>query len=168
MKRWITGLALACLFGAVQARGASSSVTGVVTRVADGDTFWLRVQGAGAEPGAKPIKVRLLGIDAPEHCQAWGAQAKAALESRVLNRQVALRVRTTDDYRRSVATLELGGEDIGAWMVSRGHAWSTRFHRSPGVYAAQERSARAARRGLFASGDPVEPGAFRKAHGPCP
>lgn len=168
MKRCIVAVVCVFALGAAHARGAASSVTGVVTRVADGDTFWLRVQGADGEPGAKPIKVRLLGIDAPETCQAWGAQAKAALESRVLNRQVILRVRTTDDYRRSIATLELGGEDIGAWMVSRGHAWSTRFHRSPGVYAAQERAARAARRGLFASNDAVEPGAFRKARGPCP
>lgn len=168
MKRCVVGITLACLLGVAQARGAASSVTGVVTRVADGDTFWLRVQGADAEPNAKPIKVRLLGIDAPEYCQAWGPQSKTALESRVLNRRVTLRVRTTDDYRRSVATLELGGEDIGAWMVARGHAWSTRFHRSLGVYAAQERAARAARRGLFSAADPVEPGAFRKAHGPCP
>jgi micrococcal nuclease len=167
MKQWFIGLAVACALGTAQARGAGSSVTGVVTRVADGDTFWLRVQGTAAEQIGKPIKVRLLGIDAPEQCQAWGPQAKAALESRVLNRRVTLRVRTTDDYRRSLATLELGGEDIGAWMVSRGHAWSTRFHRSLGAYATQERAARAARRGLFALNDPVEPGAFRKAHGPC-
>lgn len=168
MKRWAVGVTLVCALVAAQARGTASSVTGVVTRVADGDTFWLRVQGASAEPIAKPIKVRLLGIDAPEHCQAWGPEAKAALESRVLNRRVTLRVRSTDDYRRSLATLELGGEDIGAWMVARGHAWSTRFHRSLGPYAAQERAARAARRGLFAAADAVEPGAFRKAHGPCP
>ena len=158
------GAALLVLSFGVQAQ------VGIVTRVADGDTLWVRVEEAG--PGAgkrspKPLKVRLLGIDAPERCQAWGPQAKVALEARVLNRRVHLQGRASDDYQRRLARLELDGEDIAAWMVEHGHAWNSHFRRHSGAYAAQERAARAARRGLFADRAAIEPRQFRKAHGPC-
>ena len=149
---------------------SSAALNGTVTRVADGDTLWVRLDHSDsqADPGRhKSLKIRLQGIDAPERCQAWGVQAKAALEGRVLHRRVRLKSSATDDYHRSIATLDLDGEDIGAWMVGQGHAWSARFHRSAGPYAAQERAARSARRGLFAEAGAVEPRRFRKAHGPC-
>ena len=146
-----------------------SAQTGTVTRVTDGDTLWVRLDGSGGAPVAlrRPIKVRLQGIDAPERCQAWGPEAKAALESRVLHRQVRLHVRAADTYHRSIAIVELDGDDVGAWMVGRGHAWSARFRRSPGAYAAQERAAREARRGLFRDSAAIEPREFRKSHGSC-
>ncbi len=137
------------------------ALSGVVTRVADGDTLWVR------PAGGKPVKVRLQGIDAPEHCQHWGEQARAALASRVLHRQVAVHTRAHDDYQRAIARVELNGEDVAAWMVREGHAWSYRYRRSPGPYAGQERRARAARRGLFGQPAAVEPRVFRKTHGPC-
>ena len=149
---------------------SASAQIGTVTRVTDGDTLWVRLDGPGGTPlnVRKPIKVRLQGIDAPERCQAWGPEAKAALESRVLHRRVRLQVRASDTYHRSIAIVELDGDDVGAWMVGRGHAWSARFRRSPGAYAVQERAAREARRGLFRDSAPIDPRAFRKSHGPCP
>ena len=140
--------------------GGAQALDGVVTRVTDGDTLWVR------PVGGKPVKVRLQGIDAPERCQAWGEQARAALASRVLNRQVAVRTRAYDDYKRAIAHVELHGDDVAAWMVREGHAWSYRYRRSLGPYAEQEQQARAARRGLFAQ-PAVEPRVFRKTHGPC-
>lgn len=141
--------------------GSAHALSGIVTRVTDGDTLWVR-----PADGGRPVKVRLQGIDAPERCQAWGPQARAALASRVLHRRVQVRTRAYDDYQRAIGHLELQGEDIAAWMVREGHAWSARFHRSPGPYAAQEQQARAAGRGLFASAA-VEPRVFRKTHGSC-
>jgi micrococcal nuclease len=152
--------ALCWLWALLLCSGGAQALSGVVTRVADGDTLWVRPLGG------KPVKVRLQGIDAPERCQAWGEQARAALESRVLHRQVAVRTRAYDDYQRAIAHVELNGEDVAAWMVREGHAWSYRYRRSPGPYAAQEQQARAARRGLFAQ-PAVEPRMFRKTHGPC-
>jgi hypothetical protein len=50
--------------------------------VSDGDTVWVQpLQGGEA------YKVRLQGIDAPEICQPWGPQARAALHA-VLQGQV--------------------------------------------------------------------------------
>lgn len=139
---------------------------GRVTLVIDGDTVWIRPEGLPGETN-KPRPFRLRDIDAPEICQPWGPQAKAALESRVLQRHVRLRSHATDDYRRSVVTLEVDGEDIGAWMVQHGHAWNSRYRRHPGAYAPLEDAARRARRGLFAQADALAPRQFRKMHGSC-
>jgi micrococcal nuclease len=140
--------------------GSAEALSGVVTHVSDGDTIWVRPEGG------KPVKVRLQGIDAPERCQAWGAQSRAALASRVLHRPVRVQTKARDSYDRIVGSLELNGEDIGAWMVREGHAWSDHYRRRAGPYAQQEREARAARRGLFAQAA-MEPRVFRKSHGPC-
>ncbi|MDH5539450.1 MAG: thermonuclease family protein, partial [Rhizobacter sp.] len=128
-----------------------------------GDTLWVRVDGRSG----KPLKLRLHGIDAPEPCQAWGAQAAAALREQALHRRVSVQTRVTDSYGRTVARLLRDGEDLGAWMVREGHAWNDGFARRPGPYAQQQREARAARRGLFADADAIEPRLFRRQHGAC-
>lgn len=138
-------------------------IEGTITRVSDGDTVWMQPDGGKRAP----IKLRLQGIDAPERCQAWGEQSRAALAARVLQRRVAVSVRSKDDYGRALGTLTLDGEDINAWMVGHGHAWSARWHRSVGIYGTQEQSARASRKGLFAQQDAIEPRHFRKSHGSC-
>ncbi|APW37204.1 hypothetical protein RD110_08325 [Rhodoferax koreense] len=133
-----------------------------VTYVTDGDTLWVR-----PEAGSPPRKLRLDGIDAPEICQVHGVAAREALMRRVLHRQVMVSSRATDDYQRTLVTLHLDGEDLGRWMVAQGHAWSYRYHRSAGPYAAEEKSARRAGRGLFADVGAERPRDFRKSHGSC-
>jgi micrococcal nuclease len=156
MRRWRLVVVLALCAAPAWA------LTGVVTHVTDGDTVWVRTADQTR------VKLRLQGIDAPERCQAWGPQARDALAGRVLHRPVEVQTRARDDYGRTIGQLTLQGEDIGAWMVGEGHAWSARYRRSLGPYAAQEAAARAARRGLFAQPEAaVEPRAFRQQHGPC-
>ncbi len=151
-----------------QAQAADLPAGGVVTRVSDGDTLWIRPDAPPGGRQAKPFKLRLQGIDAPERCQAWGPQAQAALAARVLHRRVELQSRgASDDYGRALGNVLLAGEDVSGWMVSQGHAWSYRHRRSPGPYAAQEQAARQSGKGLFADPRAVEPREFRKAHGPC-
>ncbi len=111
--------------------------------------------------------MRLDGLDAPERCQAGGAQARAALEARVLGRRVFVAARARDAYGRVIGTLRVDGEDIGAWLVEHGHAWSYRFRTHAGPYAAHEARARAARRGVFGQPGAMEPRRFRREHGPC-
>ncbi|MCW7541516.1 thermonuclease family protein [Aquabacterium sp. A7-Y] len=147
------------------ARREPVSATGKVTRVSDGDTLWLQLDGAGRK---RPIKLRLEGIDAPESCQPWGAQARQALSGRLLGRQVRLSLRGRDRYRRWLGNVSLQGEDVSAWMVREGHAWSYRSGRGGGPYARQEAEARARRRGLFGAIDPMPPRVFRQWHGACP
>ncbi|MBI2768193.1 MAG: thermonuclease family protein [Burkholderiales bacterium] len=157
-RNFFTALLIALAACAVQAR----SVEGVVNHVTDGDSIWVRPAGGG-----EALQVRLQGIDAPEICQAHGRQAREALASRLLHRTVRVDVRARDAYQRSVGRVSIGGQDIAAWLVANGHAWSTHYQRRAGPYAQEEAKARQARRGLWAADAPEEPKAFRKRHGSC-
>ena len=140
----------------------ASNWSGSVTHVSDGDTLWVAPQSGGP-----PRKIRLDGIDAPESCQRFGPAARDALRERVLHRRVEVATRRLDEYRRELARVTIDGQDLGAWMVAQGNAWSYRYRRDPGPYAAEEQAARRARRGLFADPAAQVPREFRKTHGPC-
>lgn len=154
-------LSLCC---ALLCTGASFGkvLTGVVTRVSDGDTLWVRL----AE-GGEPVKVRFQGVDAPEACQPGGPQASQALKARTLHQTVQITTRARDDYGRLLARVQMGDDDLAGWMVAQGHAWSYHYRGRDGPYAPEQRSARSARRGLWAVATPMEPREFRKQHGAC-
>ncbi len=154
----------AVLFLLALVAGLSASARplhGVVSHVTDGDTLWVRP--AGDRP---PVQVRMQGLDAPEICQAFGTQARDALAARVLHRTVRVSTRARDKYQRSVGSVSLEGQDVGAWLVQRGYAWSTRYRGRAGPYAHEEAQARQGRVGLWAAGA-VEPRVFRRRHGSC-
>jgi micrococcal nuclease len=153
--------ASAALLLALAAPAGARALHGRVTYVTDGDTIWVRPVDGPA------VQVRLQGIDAPEICQAFGVQARDALASRLLYRQVELDVRAQDAYERTLARVSLQGQDVGAWLVAGGWAWSSSFRHRAGPYAQQEKDAREARRGLWAGEAPLEPRSFRKQHGSC-
>lgn len=141
---------------------AALQLQGVVTRVTDGDTLWLR-----PAPGARPVKLRLQHIDAPEICQAGGAAARRALEAMVLGQPVRVLGSVRDDYGRRLARVLRGEVDVGEQLVREGHAWNSRFRGRRGPYAAAEAQARAQRRGVFADARAEPPREFRRRHGPC-
>lgn len=134
----------------------------MVDYVVDGDTLHVRPLKGGAVR-----HVRLDALDAPEICQLWGPQARQALQQRVLHQRVQVSSRARDVYGRQIARVRLKGEDVGAWLVAQGHAWSSGRHRRKGGYAAQEALARAQSRGLFATGLAQSPADFRRQHGSC-
>ncbi len=145
--------------------------SGVVTRVVDGDTVWVKVaeRSKGARSG-EVLKVRIVGIDAPEICQPGGPQALDALRGHVLGQTVTLSSpssRSHDDYGRVLATLDKQGEDVGRWMVRRGQAWSYSYRGHPGPYAVEQAQARSSGAGLFAQVAAENPRSFRKRHGSC-
>lgn len=114
--------------------------------ITDGDT--LRVNGT---------KVRLFGIDAPERhqsCQssdglayACGVEATKALADFLGGREVDCRVVDIDRYGRSVAVCQVGGTDIGGWLVSNG--WAVAYRRYSVDYVDEEQVARQAKAGLW-------------------
>ncbi|MCY1364111.1 MAG: nuclease [Betaproteobacteria bacterium HGW-Betaproteobacteria-9] len=134
-----------------------------VTRVFDGDTLWVKPL-----EGGKYRKLRLDGLDAPEICQPGGLLARDALAARVLRQVVTVNERHRDHYGRALVHLTHQGEDVGAWLVVRGHAWAYRWRYGEGVYAVQESQARAKKKGIFADRDAEVPRDFRRRHGPCP
>jgi micrococcal nuclease len=135
---------------------------GTVTHVTDGDTLWVRPVSGDAS-----VQIRLLDLDAPEGCQLFGPEAKQALRERVLDQPVRVRTQGLDDYGRQLGRVELRRQDIGAWLVSNGFAWSMRFHGKNGRYAALEAVAREQRRGLWAVPGALDPRSFRKLFGRC-
>ena len=154
----LAALALLCAAPA----SATERFVAIVTHVTDGDTLWVRRHAQAA-----PIQLRLDGMDAPEICQDHGPAARAALAGLVLHRTVVVTIRARDRFDRSIARVRLSGDDAGRWMVRQGHAWSHRFRRSGGPYAAEEALARGGRLGLWARPAPLEPRLFRKGHGAC-
>ena len=166
MKVWWLGacFALAALGAAAQDSSDQDEVYSArVSRVFDGDTVWVKPLAGG-----KYRKLRLEGIDAPEICQSGGEASRDVLARRVLNQVVEVRVRAQDDYGRGVARLKHEGDDVAAWLVINGQAWSYRWRRSPGPFADEEALARKSRRGVFKDVAAESPRDFRKRHGPCP
>lgn len=147
---------------AVAAAAATPLLEGRVSRVTDGDSLWLEP----VPPGA-PVQLRLQGIDAPEICQAWGPQARAALSDWVLGRTVRVKTSGLDTHGRTLGTVYLDERNINQAMVEEGHAWSSRFKYDRGPYVAAERMARALSRGLNRDGAAIMPREFRQQHGPC-
>ena len=134
-----------------------------VTRVFDGDTLWVK-----PITGGRYRKLRLDGLDAPEICQTGGTASRDALAARVLGQVVTVHERSRDDHGRALVRLQHAGDDVGAWLVLQGHAWSYRWRYSEGRYADQQAQARDQRRGLFSRADAEVPRVFRQRHGPCP
>ena len=130
--------------------------------MSDGDTLFVR-----PDAGGQPVKIRMDGLDAPEICQAYGPASRQALQSRVLGQPVSVDGRRRDNFGRVLARIRWQQADVGEWMVRQGHAWSYRYRRDAGPYAAEEAQARAAQRGLFADAQALQPRDFRKWHGSC-
>lgn len=135
---------------------------GRVTQVADGDTVTLR---AG---GGRQYRIRLLAIDAPEKDQAHGRHAALALRQHVLGRQAKADCVARDRYGRHVCRLFVADEDAGLRLLRAGDAWFFRNYArglppaARDAYAAAEREARQARRGLWRAASPVPPWRWRR------
>jgi endonuclease YncB( thermonuclease family) len=113
--------------------------------VIDGDTIELQRE-----------RIRLFGIGAPESSQVCqdaggrdyrcGQQAAMALADRIGMATVSCSKKDTDRYHRIVAVCQIGSTDLGAWLVSHGHAVAFRRYSD---YVADEERGRAARRGMW-------------------
>lgn len=160
-------IGLAVLAGAAQAakpaRKPAPPIEGTVLRVVDGDTLVV----APSEAGRAPITVRIEGIDAPEICQAHGAEARQAASEMLLQQPVKLLAKAHDEHGRMLARVMKGELDVGDRLVRDGHAWSHRYKWDKGPYVAEERMAITLKRGLHGKGGAVMPREFRRAHGSC-
>lgn len=160
---WVVALLVAGLLCAGQAApAAQATVEARAQRVIDGDSLWIEPAGGGA-----PIELRLLGIDAPEICQPWGAQAKEALAELVAGRVLRVELGGVDFHGRRLGTVYVDTRNVNRTLVQEGHAWSARYKWDRGPYVADERMARALGRGLNREPGAQMPRDFRRAHGPC-
>ena len=133
-----------------------------VVAIADGDSLTCTFGGTRTE-------VRLDEIDAPEHDQPHGGQAKQSLAKLCLNEQVTLDRHGVDDYGRVLARVTCGGVDANESQVRRGMAWVyDHYVKDRSLYNDQTR-ARSEGLGLWAEPDPTPPWDWRHSRrGPAP
>nr|WP_238481838.1 thermonuclease family protein [Pinisolibacter aquiterrae] len=136
--------------------GVPAAARGILAgraRLADGDSVTI----AG-------VRLRLVGIDAPELAQtcgrdgratACGEEARAHLEALIGGRPLDCAWERLDKYGRGLARCRAGSTDLGAAMVRDG--WALAY----GDHEAEEAEARRHRRGLWA-GDFEPPEDFRR------
>lgn len=152
MKRYLIALFLVTILNAPAVAGEAAWK---VVAVYDGDTIVM------AKPDAPALKIRLAGIDAPEHDQAYGPEATAALQKLLKGCDVHFMPQDIDQYGRNVARVTACARDVNAEMVREGAAWVyTRYNTDPAL-PALEAEARAAKRGLWAAPAPVNPEIWR-------
>ena len=125
-----------------------------VDRVIDGDTLVVQRDRA-------LVKIRLFGIDAPEHDQPGGSQSKQALRSMVKGQALDVLPVDRDRYGRTVARLAIHGSDVGTMMVRAGQAWQfTRYDHGRTLKQAEERARREGV-GVWSGRDPQPPWLWR-------
>jgi endonuclease YncB( thermonuclease family) len=150
---------LALLF--VPAPAHSSTLTGRVVRVSDGDTLVI------LRPGNSQSGVRLSGIAAPEINQPYGRQSRDNLTGLVAGKFVVVDDTRRDPSGRIEGKVLLGNQDMNLEQIQTGLAWydpsaaSVLSETDRELYAAAEAEARAAGRGLWADPHPVPPWEWR-------
>lgn len=125
--------------------------------VSDGDT--ISVMKAG-----RAVKIRLEGIDCPEMGQDFGTRAKQFTSGMVYGKDVEVKEYNRDIYRRTVARVYIGGQDVSLELVKAGLAWHFKKYSSDPVLAEAEVEARRGKRGLWSMPNPVPPWEYRRLH----
>ena len=116
----------------------------------------------------RPVKVRLLGVDAPELSQAFGDVAKEHLSVLVLDKFVTVEYWALGEHNSLIGRVLLEGRDIGAQMIRDGAAWYDSTNSRPlsdvdcEVYAKSQEAAESEKRGLWETGGAVAPWEFVK------
>jgi micrococcal nuclease len=144
------------LAGAAGAEEFSGRVVGVT----DGDTLTVLRDG-------RAVRVRLVGIDAPEKGQAYSQRARQFAAALAYGQTVTVRVAGHDRYRRILGEVILpDGRSLNRELVQAGLAWWFRRYSRDAALAHLEEEAREGRRGLWAERSPEAPWTFRGRHGP--
>jgi len=150
-----------------RANNTAPLLDAVVERVIDGDTLDVLIDN-------RPVRLRLIGIDAPELSQANGRDVKQFLASLIEGKPVRVALENNDKYGRSLAEVFVTTMDptshqqsdtsVNAFLVRTGRAWAYRYQGEVqySAYGDLEADARAKKRGLWVDSDAVEPWQWRK------
>jgi endonuclease YncB( thermonuclease family) len=139
-----------------------SKFSAKVASITDGDTVGVLA------PGGQTYAIRLAGIDAPEHNQAFGSQSTANLAALVSGKTVALECEDERSYGRLICKVLLpNGEDADLDQVKAGLAWHYKQYQDEqsladrAAYGAAECAAMKAKSGLWGQPNPDQPQDFR-------
>ena len=140
----------------------AETLIGRCTQVADGDTLTLTL------PDKRTEKIRLYGIDAPEHRQDYAKEAKQKLVELTSGKELRAVVINKDRYGRSVARVFADKTDVCLAMVRGGCAWHYVIYAPLDMELAEAEALAAAQKwGLWQHPHPVPPWEFRKGSRPA-
>jgi endonuclease YncB( thermonuclease family) len=160
------------VFGVDLAR--AETLDGYIVSISDGDTLTLLV-------GRQQHRIRIAGIDAPEHFQSYGSRSRANLSRYAYGQNAKAECYKKDIYGRDVCKVWVKpfgcsscgkSLDVGLAQVSEGMAWWDRNHvneqseEDSGRYQSAETMAKLRRFGLWRDTNPVPPWVWR--HGLSP
>lgn len=138
--------------------GQSPNTKVKVVGVVDGDTITVRNRDKSQN------QLHVIGIDAPELSQPWGAEARKKLASLILNKKVNVR------FYQSVMTGEFRvrifhkNQDVGLQLVRSGYAWCEQEGlKELQDYCPAEQHARQNKSGLWNDAAAQSPRDFRNA-----
>ena len=140
----------------------SAEITGRVVGVSDGDTITVLVDGHDS------VKVRLVGIDAPEKAQPFGAVAKRNLSDHVFGKTVTVETTKKDRYGRVLGRVLVNGADVCLEQIRAGLAWHYKQYTKEQTvedqvtYAKFEAEAKDRKVGLWSDDAPTPPWLWRK------
>jgi endonuclease YncB( thermonuclease family) len=157
MKHYFLALAV-IISGFLSADVQAASLFGKVIEVNSGDVLTISNLN-------RPVRVKLLGVDAPEMNQAFGDVAKKHLADLILDKSVLVEYSGIASDSSLTGRVLLNDADVGAQMIRDGAAWfDTNTNRLSGtdrdVYQQSEQAARNERRGLWQQENPVAPWEF--------
>jgi endonuclease YncB( thermonuclease family) len=116
----------------------------------------------------RPVRVKLVGVDAPEMDQAFGDVAKKHLSDLIHDKSVVVEYSGIAADGSVSGRVLLNDADIGAQMIRDGAAWfdpnnlSNLSGKDREIYQHSEKAARDERRGLWQAVNPTAPWEFVK------
>jgi len=140
----------------------AATIFGRVIEVNDGDVITVFNLN-------RPVRIKLLAVDAPESDQVFGDVAKKHLGELVYDKTVLVEYWGIAPDGSLVGRVTLNGADIGAQMIRDGAAWfdaSNQDRLSAAdreVYQQSEQAARSEKRGLWQTENPIAPWEFVRA-----
>jgi endonuclease YncB( thermonuclease family) len=176
MIRALIALLLTTLATLAAAAPATKSLEARVIGVMDGDTVKV------LDANKVEYKIRLAGIDAPEHDQPFGQRSKQSLSGAVMGKDVRIEWAKQDHYGRLVGKIwatppELHCDarittcpktlDVNLAQLTVGLAWHYKEYEKEQTpedrqrYAFAEQEARARKAGLWSEPDPTPPWDWR-------
>ena len=161
MKQTFKQFLLAIVFSALSLAIQAATLVGKVVGITDGDTITV------LDADKTEHKIRLMGIDAPESEQDFGAASKQALSNYIYQREVTVEYKKFDKYKRIVGKVILDKQDICLAMISDGMAWHYKDYAKEqsktdrDLYSQAELKARDSKIGLWQDSKAIAPSAFR-------
>ena len=133
----------------------AAEIQGKVIRVLDGDTIEVLQE-------KKPVRVRLLNIDAPEKKQAYGSWSTNQLKDLIAGQPVTVTYTQKDRYGRVLGrVVTTNGTEANRYMVQSGAAWVYERYNTDNSLPALQLVAQEQKRGLWADNQPVPPWKWR-------